>query len=102
MKKGIEIDRIRMTVPTKMVLKIFLGADSKAKFYGALLSAETGLSAGTLSHILRRLEYEGWLMGKLEDAKIAEQENRPRRRYYRMTSFGRKQAKEKGIGDGQG
>ncbi|MEW2558539.1 PadR family transcriptional regulator [Streptomyces griseorubiginosus] len=43
---------------------------------------------GTLLPILTRLVAEGWLERYWEDGESAEEEGRPRRRYYRFTKDG--------------
>lgn len=49
----------------------------------------TGQGGGTVYKVLRRLEDRGHVEGVWEDAAVAEQERRPRRRYYRLTGEGR-------------
>jgi DNA-binding PadR family transcriptional regulator len=48
----------------------------------------TGLPDGTVYPILRRLERRGVLVGVWEDDAVARGEQRPARRYYRLTPVG--------------
>lgn len=56
--------------------------------YGAQIMAATGFGGGTVYKILHRLEERRLVAGEWEDALVAEDERRPRRRYYRLTSEG--------------
>lgn len=76
----------RMTLPTQLVLRALL-ADPAAEMYGLQICAAAGLASGTIHPILARLEGLGWLESRWEDIKPQEQ-GRPRRRYYRLTSDG--------------
>lgn len=49
----------------------------------------TGLPNGTVYPALRRLEGAELIAGESEDPKKAARENRPERRYYRLTGFGK-------------
>jgi DNA-binding PadR family transcriptional regulator len=48
----------------------------------------TGLASGTVYPILRRLEQDGLARSRWEDARLAQQEQRPPRRYYLLTREG--------------
>lgn len=48
----------------------------------------TGLASGTVYPILRRLEQDGLALSKWESARTAQEELRPPRRYYELTSAG--------------
>jgi|SRR5690242_21402560 PadR family transcriptional regulator len=76
----------RMTLPTQLVLRALL-ADPATEMYGLQICAAAGLASGTIHPILARLEGLGWLESRWEDIKPQEQ-GRPRRRYYRLTSDG--------------
>jgi PadR family transcriptional regulator PadR len=80
-----------MTMPTALVLRAFL-EDPDVDRYGYELARMTGLQPGTLYPILARLEGSGWLESRWEDTD-PEREGRPRRRYYRLGSDGREQAR---------
>ena len=65
-----------------------LAAVERRVQFGLDISRGTGLQAGTVYTVLRRLERRGWVQGQWEDAAVAEAERRPRRRYYTLTSEG--------------
>jgi DNA-binding PadR family transcriptional regulator len=48
----------------------------------------TGLASGTVYPILRRLEQDGFASSRWESARVAQQEQRPPRRYYVLTREG--------------
>jgi PadR family transcriptional regulator, regulatory protein PadR len=48
----------------------------------------TGLPSGSVYPILRRLEHDGLARSKWEPARLAQQEQRPPRRYYELTADG--------------
>ena len=48
----------------------------------------TGLPSGTVYPILRRLEEDGLATSRWENARLAQQEQRPPRRYYVLTPAG--------------
>jgi DNA-binding PadR family transcriptional regulator len=56
--------------------------------YGFDVMEETGLSSGTAYPALDRLERLGFARSEWEDARIAREEKRPPRRYYRITPEG--------------
>jgi PadR family transcriptional regulator, regulatory protein PadR len=56
--------------------------------YGFDVMDATGLPNGTVYPLLRRLERRGVLAGVWEDEAVARAENRPPRRYYRLTAAG--------------
>ena len=57
--------------------------------YGFDVMAVTGLASGTVYPALRRLEDAGYLLSKWERPGIAQQEQRPARKYYEVTRDGR-------------
>jgi DNA-binding PadR family transcriptional regulator len=69
---------------TRAVLEALLRAASDWR-YGYDLSKETGLKSGTLYPILMRLEAQGWLEARWEDAQGS---GRPPRHLYRLTTKG--------------
>ncbi|MEU8210062.1 helix-turn-helix transcriptional regulator [Micromonospora sp. NPDC049044] len=77
----------RMTPQTLKVLRLLL-ATPTAPRYGRDVARETGLKTGTLHPILARLEAVGWVESFWEDPAEHEDQGRPRRRYYRLTSDG--------------
>ena len=58
-------------------------------FYGFDIMDVTGLPSGTVYPALRRLERDGLITAKWEDESTATAEQRPARRYYRMTKAGK-------------
>jgi PadR family transcriptional regulator PadR len=66
-----------------------LAAVLRGQRYGLEIMDATGLPSGTVYPTLTRLEARGFVSGHWEPPAIAEREQRPRRRYYRLTSAGR-------------
>jgi DNA-binding PadR family transcriptional regulator len=56
--------------------------------YGFDVMDATGLPNGTVYPLLRRLERRGVLAAAWEDEEVAKAEQRPPRRYYRLTVAG--------------
>ena len=73
-----------LTYPTAAVLL----AIRQGHRYGFDVMDATGLPDGTVYPILRRLERRGVLEGAWEDEAKARAEQRPPRRYYRITPVG--------------
>lgn len=73
-----------LTYPTAAVLL----AIRHGHRYGFDVMDATGLPDGTVYPILRRLERRGVLEGAWEDEARAHLEQRPARRYYRLTKVG--------------
>ena len=80
-----------MTLQMQLVLRALL-ADPAAERYGLQLCEETGLPSGTIYPIVARLEQLGWIESSWEDPRRHVAEGRPRRRYYRLTGEGARQA----------
>ena len=76
--------RFHLTYPTATVLL----AIRHGHRYGFDVMDATGLPDGTVYPILRRLERRGVLEGAWEDGKVARAQQRPARRYYRLTPEG--------------
>jgi PadR family transcriptional regulator PadR len=76
---------VNFTYPTTLVLHA-LANDLR---HGFDVIDATGLPSGTVYPILRRLEREGFVSGRWEDAAIAHDEQRPPRRYYELTAAGK-------------
>ena len=62
--------------------------------YGFDIMDVTGLPSGTVYPALRRLEASGLLSSKWEDEDKARNEQRPARKYYKLTSTGRRSLSE--------
>lgn len=75
---------IRLTLPTATIL---YGIHHGLR-YGFELIDGSGLLAGTVYPILRRLEDAGCIDGAWERVAISRAEGRPPRRYYRLTAAG--------------
>jgi PadR family transcriptional regulator, regulatory protein PadR len=73
-----------LTYPTAAVLLAIRGGHR----YGFDVMDATGLPDGTVYPILRRLERRGVLEGAWEAEGRARAEQRPPRRYYRLTRVG--------------
>jgi PadR family transcriptional regulator, regulatory protein PadR len=56
--------------------------------YGFQIIDETGLTSGSVYTALGRLERDGYVRSRWEDARSAHQEKRPPRRYYAVTADG--------------
>ena len=80
----------RLTYPTALVI----GAVARGFRYGFDVSDVTGLPSGTVYPILRRLEDAGALRSRWEEARLAQAEQRPPRRYYTVTANGAKLVRE--------
>lgn len=81
---------VRITLPTAAVL-LALAAGHR---WGFDIIDATGLGAGTVYPILRRLEEAALATSSWESAKSAQAENRPPRRYYRLTAKGTATARQ--------
>jgi DNA-binding PadR family transcriptional regulator len=80
--------------PTGLGTSLVLRAIQEGHRHGADIMGATGQGGGTVSKVLRRLEERGLLVGAWEDARLAERERRPRRRYYRLTRAGESELRE--------
>lgn len=79
-----------LTYPTAAVLL----AVRAGHRYGFDVMDVTGLPDGTVYPILRRLERRGVLEGVWEDEAVARADQRPPRRYYRLTRVGHASMRE--------
>ena len=59
------------------------------RVYGFDIMEATGLPSGTIYPALRRLEKESLVQGSWEDKRNAFNQDRPQRRYYRLTRPGK-------------
>ena len=76
---------MNLTYPTTLVLH----ALANGIRHGFDVIEATGLAGGTVYPILRRLERETLVSASWEDVAIAQQEQRPPRRYYELTAAGK-------------
>jgi len=81
---------MRLTLPTATVVS----ALARGHGYGFEILEVTGLRAGTVYPILRRLEEKGMVDSSWEEAERARAEGRPARRNYRLTPEGQQLAVE--------
>jgi PadR family transcriptional regulator len=76
---------LNFTYPTTLVLH----ALANGIRHGFDILDATGLASGTVYPILRRLERERLVSASWEDVAIAQEEQRPPRRYYELTAAGK-------------
>jgi len=63
-------------------------ADGPVYVYGLRVIALTGLPSGTVYPAMRRLERDGLVQSHWEQQSIADAEQRPLRKYYKLTPSG--------------
>ncbi|MDE3720833.1 PadR family transcriptional regulator [Nocardiopsis sp. N85] len=80
-----------MTLQTQLVLRVLL-SDPTQTVYGLQLCEATGLAAGTVYPILTRLVNCGWVDSRWETPDEQADAGRPRRKYYRLTGEGAREA----------
>lgn len=68
---------------------MILQAIHAGHIYGFGVMDVTGLPSGTVYPAMRRLERDGIITSKWEAQAIADQEQRPPRKYYRVTRLGK-------------
>lgn len=68
---------------------MILQAVSAGYEYGFSLMEVTGLASGTVYPAMRRLERDGLIRSQWERPSIAEAEQRPLRKYYKLTRSGK-------------
>jgi len=69
-------------------MALILQAVDNGYRYGFEVMSITGLPSGTVYPALRRLEDAGLAVSRWEDPGVAQQEQRPARKYYEMTGEG--------------
>jgi DNA-binding MarR family transcriptional regulator len=84
--------KLRMSLQTLQVLEAFLDNPAE-QLSGADVHQRCGIASGTLYPILLRLETAGWFVSQWESVDPSAV-GRPRRRLYRLTSTGLRQAAE--------
>jgi len=79
-----------MADPVKLshTAALILGAIAAGDGYGFSVMELTGLPSGTVYPALRRLERDGLIRSQWERQSIADKEQRPPRKYYRITRPG--------------
>jgi PadR family transcriptional regulator, regulatory protein PadR len=83
-------DQPRLSTQTLRVLGALMSSPQD-ELSGAQIGRTTELATGTLYPILLRLERAGWLESRWEDGDPRTL-GRPRRRFYRVTALGAKNA----------
>jgi len=68
---------------------LILKAISAGYIYGFSVMEMTGLPSGTVYPAMRRLERDGLIQSKWEAESIATTEQRPPRKYYKLTRAGK-------------
>jgi DNA-binding PadR family transcriptional regulator len=81
---------VRLTLPTATVLSALVHGHG----HGFEILDVTGLRAGTVYPVLRRLQENGLVESTWEDPERARAEGRPARRNYRLTREGLRVAAE--------
>jgi PadR family transcriptional regulator, regulatory protein PadR len=67
---------------------LILQTISQGYCYGFDIMDVTGLPSGTVYPALRRLERDGVVQSKWEGEALAQEQDRPPRKYYRLTRLG--------------
>ena len=80
--------KIRLTAVIMDVLDVLTSSPSDNPAWGLRLCEQTGHGTGTIYPALDRLMKAGWITDYWE---VPPPEDRPRRRFYEMTSTGREQ-----------
>jgi len=70
-------------------MALTLQAIENGYLYGFDIMTITGLASGTVYPALRRLEDADFVVSKWERPAVAQQEQRPSRKYYEVTKAGR-------------
>jgi PadR family transcriptional regulator, regulatory protein PadR len=68
---------------------IILQAIHAGRIYGFSVMEETGLPSGTVYPALRRLERDGLIRSQWESQSLADADQRPPRKYYKITRAGK-------------
>ncbi len=85
---------VRLTMATQTVVLTLLdhAVDTETEVYGLEICHTAGLKGGVVYPILHRLERAGWLSSRLGAPGDS---GGQRRRYYRFTRDGRRQARQR-------
>ena len=82
------VPKVRLTTVIMDVLDVITSSPADNPPWGLRLCEVTGYGTGTIYPALDRLLKAGWITDQWEDPPP---EDRPRRRFYEMTSTGREQ-----------
>lgn len=77
-------DAVKLSHTAALILAAIGAGDG----YGFSVMEITGLPSGTVYPALRRLERDGLIRSQWERQSIADKEQRPPRKYYRITRLG--------------
>src|SRR5215467_13917696 len=77
-------DEVKLSHTAAMVLQAIHAGDG----YGFSVMEMTGLPSGTVYPAVRRMERDGLIRSQWERQSIADEEQRPPRKYYRLTRSG--------------
>lgn len=83
-------DTVRLSHTAALILKTL----KEGYNYGFDIMDVTGLPSGTIYPALRRMESDGLIEGAWEEESKALKEERPPRRYYKLTHAGRAALKD--------
>ena len=75
----------KLSHTTALILQVIHGGS----VYGYSIMETTGLPSGTVYPALRCLEQDGLIRGQWERQSIADSDQRPARKYYKVTASGR-------------
>ena len=78
-----------MTAKLSHTAAFILHAIHSGQVYGFSLMEKTGLPSGTVYPAMRRLEHAGLIQSRWEQQWIADAEQRPLRKYYKVTREGK-------------
>lgn len=81
---------VKLTLTATMILQ----ALEAGYAYGLSVMEVTGLPSGTVYPAMRRLEAAQWIRSSWESQRIADQEQRPPRKYYKLTPAGKQKLQE--------
>ncbi len=84
----------KVTVPMLRILDLLLSQPSRDDWFALQIVRDTELGSGTVVQILFRLEHWGWVVSRWEDTGDARDHRRPRRKFYRLTGTGAREAKQ--------
>lgn len=83
---------IKRSIATQLVLALLIDQRGQ-ELFGGDITKTTEVRSGTLYPMLQRLEGISWVESRWEDAEDALRARRPRRRYYRLTGLGEREAR---------
>lgn len=76
--------KAKLSHTAALILQVIHGGDG----YGFSVMEMTGLPSGTVYPAMRRLERDGLIRSQWERQSIADAQQRPPRKYYRLTRTG--------------